>query len=131
MLFLESQISVLLLDMAAANADPKKRHPRKNKTSAPSIAVIRKRRPPDRLSCCHRHWFPVGSPQPRQKVTFVEVSAQFLPADCTAGSGFTAVDSCGNETAYEWISPNQAYEVREAPANGNLEDTRFLRRLRL
>ncbi len=41
------------------------------------------------------------------------MSSQFLPADCTAGSELTAVDSCGNETTYEWIPPDRAYEVRE------------------
>lgn len=45
------------------------------------------------------------------QVTFVEVSAQFLPGDCLGVSEFTAVDHQRKEAVYQWVSSDQVPEV--------------------
>lgn len=45
------------------------------------------------------------------QVTFVEVSAQFLPDDCLGVAEFTALDHQHNEAVFEWVPPDQGPEV--------------------
>lgn len=45
------------------------------------------------------------------QVTFVEVSAQFLPDDCLSASEFTVLDHQHREAIYEWVPSDQGPEV--------------------
>lgn len=45
------------------------------------------------------------------QVTFVEVSAQFLPDDCLRVSEFAACDHKQREAVYEWVPSDQGPEV--------------------
>lgn len=46
------------------------------------------------------------------QVTFVEISAQFLPENELQSNEFTATDSGGAKATYEWVSPDQSPEAR-------------------
>lgn len=45
------------------------------------------------------------------KVTFVEVSAQFLTSDCFVSSEFTTVDHQGKKVTFEWVPLEETTEV--------------------